>query len=308
MRYFESLDDFYKECFNHNSIKELCETLHIGRTTVNRYLRELKTRCPEKYFNLKIFWKAKYDENCSIRASKKIDSIRTKYTLDDSAFDTMTEESAYWLGMLASDGCVHKNKNKISINLQIKDKEHIEKFATFLSYSGDVKTRFIKTGNKRHEIAYFEFYSKHIKQKLSEYGIVSAKSNLDINYLTYIPDEYKLNFIFGYLDGDGHISSCDITSKVKIEILGNKTLIEDIHAIMNSAGILKAHIRIDNRFQVPKYNYIIQNMNDCLTFLNLYTCCPHILNRKKVNAEKWIRIINDKLKKNIRDINLNNIT
>ena len=30
MRYFESLDDFYNECFKYNSIKELCDKYNMS--------------------------------------------------------------------------------------------------------------------------------------------------------------------------------------------------------------------------------------------------------------------------------------
>ena len=298
MIYFQSLDDFYNQCFNHNSIKELCETLHIGRNTINKYLKDLRTQNPEDYNKLKIFWKEKYNDACAIRASNNPIPKRAKYDLNDKAFDEVNPESAYWLGFLAADGCVHKKKHKISIGLQIQDKEHLEKFAKFLSYSGEIKTRNAKAGDKQYPIAYLEFNSKYIKNKLSKYGIVPAKSNLDIDYLSYIPDEYKLYFIFGYLDGDGCIlTKLASTTRPRIDILGNKTLIENIHYFLSNNFNYNGRIRVETKYSVLKYTYIIERVDDIYFFFKKYVSCPYILKRKKAKAEEWITDISFRLQK-----------
>lgn len=305
MRYFESLDDFYNECFKYNSIKELCETLHIGRNTINSYLRNLRATFPEKYTTIKAFWKIKYDENCRIKASIRTDSIRTKYTLDDSAFDTINSESAYWLGMLASDGCVHKNKNKISINAQELDREHIEAFASFLKYSGKVNFRYAEAKGIKYPSVYLEIHSKHIKNKLAEYGIVPAKSNLDIDYLSYIPDEYKIFFIFGYLDGDGSIlTRSEKQIRPNIEILGNKSLIESIQKYLLLEFKYNGKINTEKRSSTIKYTYVIHNISDCVSFLEKYVDVPYILKRKKEKAKDWISYIKarEHLKRNTKEI------
>lgn len=41
---------------------------------------------------------------------------------------------------------------------------------------------------------------------MAEFGIIQRKSYIDINYLDYIPDEYKMAWVFGLLDGDGGIT------------------------------------------------------------------------------------------------------
>ena len=56
---------------------------------------------------------------------------------DETVFDEITEESAYWMGFLMADGNIYLPKGKrnprITLVLSEKDKEHIVKFKFFLN-------------------------------------------------------------------------------------------------------------------------------------------------------------------------------
>ena len=199
--------------------------------------------------------------------------------------------------MFASDGCVHKTKNKISINAQERDKEHIESFAQFLKYSGQVNFRYAEAKGNKYPSVYLEIYSKYIKNKLSEYGIVPAKSNLDIDYLSFIPNEYKLNFIFGYFDGDGSILDIKIDkSTFRFEILGNYKFIKHIHNFMEENFNITGTIQKDTRYRCTKYKYQIFNSQKFLPILKEYIKYPYIIERKKKKVEAWIEHIEKRLK------------
>ena len=109
--------------------------------------------------------------------------------------------------------------------------------------------------------AYVSIDSKYLKNRLAAYGIVPAKSNLDIDYLSYIPDEYKLYFIFGYLDGDGHISKIDRKpNRPVISIIGNNQFINHCHDFLLQQGYV---------------------------FLNQYLLFGTTLERKRQLAQQW---------------------
>ena len=138
MIYFQSLDDFYNQCLVHNSVKDLSKAINVSATSLYDYLNLLKEKDIDKYQEIKIHWESKRKE--------KIQNTyynRTTYTLNDNVFDKITKESAYWLGMFASDGCVHSNKNLLSMTAKAEDKDHIQKFANFLQFSGTVKILFL---------------------------------------------------------------------------------------------------------------------------------------------------------------------
>jgi hypothetical protein len=111
-----------------------------------------------------------------------------------------TEEKAYWLGFIAADGNVDKNKRVCSIQLKQSDKGHLEKFSkVFNDYYH------ISLINSVYPSARISIYSKQCCLDLEQYGITPNKSlTLDINF-NLIPKELILHFIRGYFDGDGSI-------------------------------------------------------------------------------------------------------
>lgn len=69
---------------------------------------------------------------------------KTKYTLDNTVFDTTTEESAYWSGFLMSDGNISYEKTgnaRIALTLAKVDYSHIEKVQRFFEVHKSDKTK-----------------------------------------------------------------------------------------------------------------------------------------------------------------------
>jgi len=60
---------------------------------------------------------------------------RPSCSIDHTAFDTITPSSAYWMGFLFADGCLSETEGgspQLSLELATKDRDHVEKFRTFL--------------------------------------------------------------------------------------------------------------------------------------------------------------------------------
>jgi hypothetical protein len=112
-----------------------------------------------------------------------------------------TEEQAYWLGMMYADGYVSKDSNRIELTL--KDKEHVEKFAKFLNLE---KTR-VKPKTAMGK-TYFKlsFRNFTIHKDLINNGCIPQKSL----YLSFpkekiLPKNLINHFVRGYFDGDGSL-------------------------------------------------------------------------------------------------------
>ena len=89
------------------------------------YIQEYKsglslTKISEKY-SLDRHTLARYLKAAGLTITKR------KYSLNEYIFETITPESAYWLGFIAADGCItatggQKEAKVLTFNLNIRDK------------------------------------------------------------------------------------------------------------------------------------------------------------------------------------------
>jgi hypothetical protein len=187
-----------KEYYKNNEIKvnKLGKLFNIERHILSRYLKK-------EGFVINPNGKQKINSNIF----NKIDS----------------EEKAYWLGFLYADGYVSIKKNTVSLELGLKDKEHLKKFNQFLN-----KELSIKEDHFRVRCIFQDF---QIKKDLIELGCVSQKS-LILKFPTFdqVPKDYIHHFIRGYIDGDGSIF---ITNNlIHLSILGTKEFLESLKEIL----------------------------------------------------------------------------
>ena len=121
-----------------------------------------------------------------------------KYNFNEHYFDVIDcQEKAYWLGFFAADGYNHASKGCIEFRLHKQDKEILEKFKSCIEANNPI-------GLYKQTYCNLSLYSKHLCDKLSEYGLSQAKT-----YTLQIPeldDVLMRHFIRGYVDGDGCFS------------------------------------------------------------------------------------------------------
>lgn len=121
-----------------------------------------------------------------------------KYTYNGS-FDSVTKESAYWLGFLFADGCVD-NKNRVRLMLQESDRAHILKFRKFVG-----ATEFQVQECAGYSRTAIEFTSSLLCSKLAKFGIIPRKTLTSTPPDIEILGEYLRDFLRGLFDGDGTI-------------------------------------------------------------------------------------------------------
>lgn len=177
-------------------------------------------------------------------------SDRDVITINHQYFKTENPNMAYILGLLASDGTIRKDSNSIKLTLAEKDSEILYKIKDELSYKGEVKHY---QDSKGYENATLTFTSKEIKEDLAKYNIVPSKT-FTFSFPKNLKKEYWKDFIRGYFDGDGSISSAG-KSAIRAQICSaQKETLETIVNYLEECGIQKPSIQIAQRVK-PLYYF-----------------------------------------------------
>jgi len=175
----------------------------ITNNIVNKYIGGMSSANVAKEFGYSKPFILNVLNTNNIQKRKKSDYETRKYAIDDFAFDNLSEKSYYWLGMLCSDGCVEKDRNRVILQLNYLDYEHVIKYQQFLKTDNKVFMKSRKEECRTKPFAELRFHSKHIVQTLKSYGITSRKS------LTVDPTvdlTVSKHFWRGMIDGDGCLS------------------------------------------------------------------------------------------------------
>ena len=109
---------------------------------------------------------------------------------------------AWVLGFLASDGNVSKNDNAIKISLSSKDKEILEKIKSLIEIENPIKDY---TTHDGFDYSSLQWTCKQHKKELAEYSIVPNKTFI-LQPPYKLSEEYRIDYIRGYFDGDGSIN------------------------------------------------------------------------------------------------------
>lgn len=200
------------------------------------------------------------------------------HTVNDNAFKCINNQTAYWLGFIAADGSIVNNS--LRVMLQAADSEVLYNLLRFLE--SDYNVGFCKShytdenGTHYFDACYIKIVSDEIVNDLNKYGIVQGKKYKDIDFLAYIPDAYKLDFLIGFFDGDGGIAVHK--GRKSFNIACNKKLSLSIQRLLSSLNIVYTVntresidvIFLSNRNSINKLSQIYIQKS------NIY----HVLSRK----------------------------
>ena len=142
-------------------------------------------------------------------AVKKADVGRYNaiYQINHNLFDIIdTEDKAWLIGFIASDGHVSKN-NSIIFTQSEKQLDALQHVKRIFESDAKIKIKHIR-GKHKETIAYsFSITSTYIANRLRMMGLNNQKSNgYDFEKLkSYIPNALMPHFLRGLFDGDGSI-------------------------------------------------------------------------------------------------------
>ena len=286
MQKFKPNEYEFRYLYYNNSNTNLGEYYKVDRHVISKYARSLKL--PSK----KELNKIEKDLN-NVKKMIKRDYLY----FNENYFEHIdTHQKSYFLGLIASDGCIHNPKDgqcQLSIILNGKDYYILDILREEIS----LKRKLVF--NDERDTVCFKVCSNKIVNDLKKYGITFNKT-WDMN-IKNIPKEFIPSFLLGYFDGDGTIyiqnkKLIHRPSKWSVEICGTSKSIDCILSMIEDIGVPTPMVRIDNRH---KYNgvfkeIVFKNSIEKYCFLKIiYSNDIKCLDRKKSKSNELIKLIEE---------------
>lgn len=161
-----------------------------------------------------------------------------KFEVDDLYFSKQSKNMAYLLGMFAADGCIYEKNNTIKLTLATIDKPYLEQVRQELKAQSEIKDYETAQGYKNSELRFSSF---QIKKDLADYNIVPRKT-YSFKFPQKLKKEYYRDFIRGYFDGDGSISTAGPSIRWQL-CSHEKDILQKIIIFFEEHGVPKVSIQ-----------------------------------------------------------------
>lgn len=231
-----------------------------------------------------------------------------KDNIKENIFDTINcSESAYIFGLYMADGCITKN-NYFLLALNENDIEVITTVKNFISPSTKLtyKKSHIntKTNIMTNPMYLISFKSNHIAHTLNSYGCGHNKTYIEKSITNIVPNKFMWDFIRGYFDGDGCVSTSEVThrrtlkSKSTIKYKGTnvvfnivsktKLILDELCEFLNRQGLHFSVYPADK--ENSKFLLATHSKKDlCIVYNNLYSKnSKFFMKRKQIKFKKII--------------------
>lgn len=179
----------------------------------------------------------------------------SKYKYNKDYFNKIdTADKAYWLGFLYADGSInryYKNEKLKSMTLELgvsyRDKEHLDKFKMYLETNIPIFEKINKLKGKEYKSVRIQLNNTKICYDLCDLGCTPNKTyNIKFPTFEIVPKEFMRDFIRGFFDGDGCISTSIANGKPHIEVTisGMYDMLKSISDFLISEKIIRVNPKI----------------------------------------------------------------
>lgn len=184
----------------------------------------------------------------TVKRFSEENNIKIHYTIspdfEENFFENIdSEEKAYILGFLFTDGNIKKDESLIRLQLQKQDLEILEKIKKILKINTKIQYD-ARPGKEGYTLSWS---STKMVEDLAKYGIVPRKTYLT-DKLPQVPDIFLIPFLRGLFDGDGGLSiSADFSTDVSLTFTSYHQLIcEEFQSIIDKLINKEKHNKINN--------------------------------------------------------------
>lgn len=170
---------------------------------------------------------------------RSLSESKRKYPLlDECILDNIdTEQKAYFLGLVISDGWNDKRFNQIGISL-IEEDSYILETLSKLFYENRPLRR-IKSKKPREKTkCRLVVISKKICDTMSKHGASPAKTHT-ATYPSHVPEHLAPHFIRGVFDGDGCISISRRKTKNGIRVVASFSIVGNIDLLKSIQKVIE---------------------------------------------------------------------
>ncbi len=212
-----------------------------------------------------------------------------RHSLDESVFDSVTSDSAYWIGMLMADGNINDTRKgwQLRLTLSGEDGTHVASFREFLRSSHPLRKiqPHVMGRYTCRPATSLSISSSRLAQALSAYGVVPRKS------LTakVVGLEGNRDFWRGVIDGDGSVGyrTGPYGVYALLELVGSLSLTSQFCSFVEAITGRKfnrhshdnkiAQVTLTGRYALPVIRAI-------------YADCGPALPRKKATADRLMAL------------------
>lgn len=203
---------------------------------------------------------------------------RYKFNIDRNVYkDGWDEDNSYLFGLIMSDGCLTKNKDRNIIVIYLNDEDIVYKLHNYVECKRNVYH------NKKQNGLYY--WNEDAVKFLIENELEPRKS-LSLRFPN-IPREYIRDFVRGFFDGDGSVvfRKTIYNTYVQVSIVcGSEEFLLSLQNVLKEENI-NSKIYDDKRSNA-KYLKII-SINDCKKFYHyIYDEANFFMARKKKKYDK----------------------
>ena len=221
-----------------------------------------------------------------------------KYFHDKDFFARDNEESFYWAGFIAADGCVLDNRKSLVLTIKLSDNDiaHLSLFKKYIKAENSITTTIVK--NSLHNENYndsraceIRITSNKLCNDLKRFNITPRKTKI-YTFPKFIETHPMLShFMRGYFDGDGSLFYSYKPNKMKqlfFSLRGTSEFLEVFRKQLQDRKIVRVKnkpIRINNGIGILEYGGNVI----------LYKICDFLYNGATVYLDRKYKIAKDHL-------------
>jgi hypothetical protein len=276
----EKMDEICRRRLNGESIQSLANELGLNLNTLERHFDKIGIML----------------DNSVQR------EINRKYEIDHDFFKKIDSPTkAYMLGLIMTDGNIHKEHYSLRFDFQKKDKYLCEIARKSLSSNAIIVEREVKRGGPQARI---QFNSKTLIEDLAKLGVEPSTKTYNNKFPceSVVPRQYQRDYIRGVMDGDGSAMISHRKGKntqylaYGISLSGTQEMVKGVQQVLvRDTGLTETKITKDKR---KINNYVMTyhgTGNVAKIFSYLYpagfnpdgNCLKRKYDRMKEANDKW---------------------